>query len=80
VPKSLAPGQAVVAIARDGGFMFNAQELATAVRHNIAVVAIVFSDNAYGNVARIQQKNTLGVRLRAISRIHRSLILHNRLV
>ena len=47
-------------LAGDGGFMFNAQELASAVRHNIAVVAVVFSDNAYGNVARIQQENYNG--------------------
>ena len=40
--------------------MFNAQELATAVRHNIAVVVIVFSDNAYGNVARMQKEKYAG--------------------
>ena len=58
--KVACPNQAVVAIAGDGGFMFNAQEMATAVRHNIAVVVIVFSDNAYGNVARIQQEKYAG--------------------
>jgi len=36
----------------DGGFLFNAQELATAVQHKINVVAVVFNDDAYGNVAR----------------------------
>src|SRR5262249_19505293 len=30
----------------------NAQELATAVQYKINVVAVVFNDNAYGNVAR----------------------------
>ena len=36
----------------DGGFLYNAQEMATAVQHGINVVAVVFNDNAYGNVAR----------------------------
>ena len=39
----------------DGGFMFNVQELATAVHFRIPVVSIVFNDNAYGNVRRMQQ-------------------------
>ncbi len=34
--------------------MYNVQELATAVRHGIGVVTVVFSDNAYGNVRRMQ--------------------------
>ena len=52
----------VVAISGDGGFMFNVQELATAVRHRIPVVLIVFNDGAYGNV-RNMQKNLHGNRL-----------------
>ena len=47
----------VVSIAGDGGFMFNVQELASAVRHRIPVVFVVFNDNAYGNVRRIQRQN-----------------------
>jgi acetolactate synthase-1/2/3 large subunit len=35
--------------------MFNVQELATAVQFRIPVVSIVFNDNAYGNVRRMQQ-------------------------
>ena len=58
--KVACPDRAVVSIAGDGGFMFNAQELASAVRHNIAVVVVVFSDGAFGNVARIQQENYAG--------------------
>jgi acetolactate synthase-1/2/3 large subunit len=50
--KVAQPGRAVVALIGDGGFLFNAQELATAVQHGINVVAVVFNDNAYGNVAR----------------------------
>jgi acetolactate synthase-1/2/3 large subunit len=52
----------VVAISGDGGFMFNVQELATAVRHRIPVVVIVFNDGAYGNV-RNMQKTLHGNRL-----------------
>jgi acetolactate synthase-1/2/3 large subunit len=50
--KVARPDRAVVALSGDGGFLFNAQELATAVQHGINVVAVVFNDNAYGNVAR----------------------------
>ena len=55
--KCANPDRAVVAVHGDGGFMFGANELATAVAHNIGVVALVFNDNAYGNVKRIQQSN-----------------------
>ena len=36
--------------------MFNCQELSTAMRFGIGVVAIVFNDNAYGNVRRGQEE------------------------
>ena len=48
------PDVPVVAISGDGGFLFTANELATAVRHRIPLVAIVFNDGAFGNVRRIQ--------------------------
>ena len=44
----------VVAISGDGGFLYTANELASAVHHRIALVTIVFNDDAYGNVRRIQ--------------------------
>jgi acetolactate synthase-1/2/3 large subunit len=44
----------VVSINGDGGFMFTMQELATAVRHRIPLVTVVFNDAAYGNVRRMQ--------------------------
>lgn len=47
-------GARVVAIVGDGGFLFNAQELATAVQHRLNVIAVVFNDGAYGNVRRMQ--------------------------
>jgi len=50
--KVAVPGKPVVMIAGDGGFMYYAQELSTAVQQGINVVAVVFNDNAYGNVAR----------------------------
>ena len=50
------PGRKVVAVAGDGGFMYQAQELATAVRHKLPVVTVVFDDGAFGNVRRIQRE------------------------
>jgi acetolactate synthase-1/2/3 large subunit len=50
------PGRKVVAVMGDGGFMYQAQELATAMRHNLPVVGVVFDDGAFGNVRRIQQQ------------------------
>lgn len=49
------PGRIVVSINGDGGFFYNVQELSTMVQQNIPLTAIVFNDNAYGNVKRIQQ-------------------------
>ncbi len=54
------PDRAVVAVAGDGGFMFQVQELATAVLHGIGVVAVVFNNNAYGNVRRDQETQLKG--------------------
>ena len=48
------PDKAVVSINGDGGFMFGAQEMATAVQHGIGVVAVVFNNHAFGNVRRDQ--------------------------
>ena len=50
------PDRPVIYIGGDGGFMFNCQELATAMRFGINVVALIFNDNAYGNVRRIQRE------------------------
>jgi acetolactate synthase-1/2/3 large subunit len=50
------PHRPVVAIAGDGGFMFNVQELATAVRYNIGLVTIIFNSNSFGNVQRQQRE------------------------
>ena len=50
--KVACPKRPVIAISGDGGFLYNAQELATAAQFRINVVAVVFNDGAYGNVAR----------------------------
>jgi acetolactate synthase I/II/III large subunit len=50
------PDVPVVSINGDGGFLYTANELATAMRHNIPLVAIVFADGAFGNVRRIQEE------------------------
>ena len=53
--KVAQPDRAVVGISGDGGFLYNSQELATAVKYGINAVVIVFNDNAYGNVMRDQK-------------------------
>ncbi|MEM9681810.1 MAG: thiamine pyrophosphate-dependent enzyme [Pseudomonadota bacterium] len=55
------PDRKVLVISGDGGFMFNVQELSTAVAHGINVVCVVFADGAFGNVKRIQ-KDSFGGR------------------
>ena len=54
------PDKHVVSVNGDGGFMYNVQELSTAVRHNIPLTTVVFNDNAYGNVRRIQKQSFNG--------------------
>ena len=53
--KAACPHRAVLSIAGDGGFAYQAMELATAALHNLAVVVVVFDDGAFGNVRRIQR-------------------------
>jgi acetolactate synthase-1/2/3 large subunit len=65
--KIAQPDRAVVVISGDGGFLYNSQELATAVQYGINIVVVVFNDNAYGNVLRAQEEefdgHVLGTRL-----------------
>ncbi len=42
------PESHVAAVCGDGGFMYSPQELSTAVKYGLNVVALVFNDNAYG--------------------------------
>ncbi|MEL6998286.1 MAG: thiamine pyrophosphate-dependent enzyme [Pseudomonadota bacterium] len=50
-----SPGKRVITVQGDGGFLYCAQELATSVKHRIPHVTLVYNDNAYGNVQRIQE-------------------------
>lgn len=54
------PGRPVVAICGDGGFLFSVGELATAAQYGIAVVAVVFNNESFGNVRRDQQQSFAG--------------------
>jgi acetolactate synthase-1/2/3 large subunit len=50
------PDRRVICLCGDGGFLFTAQELATAVQHGLNVVTIVVNDNAFGAIRRLQEK------------------------
>lgn len=54
--KVACPDKPVLAIAGDGGFMYQIGDLATAVQHQINVVVVVFDNGMYGNVKRIQEE------------------------
>ena len=49
-----APGRRVVAACGDGGFLFTATELATAVAHELDVTVLVHDDGAFGSIADYQ--------------------------
>ena len=65
--KVAQPARTIVSLSGDGGFLYNVQELATAVKYGINAVVVVFNDNAYGNVLRAQMEqfdgHVLGTRL-----------------
>jgi acetolactate synthase-1/2/3 large subunit len=46
----------VLSVNGDGGFMYTANEVATAMHHRIPLTAVVFTDGAFGNVRRIQEQ------------------------
>jgi acetolactate synthase I/II/III large subunit len=54
--KAAHPDRPVVAVTGDGGFLFGANELATAVQHGINLVTVLFNNGAYGNVLRDQRR------------------------
>jgi acetolactate synthase-1/2/3 large subunit len=54
--KIIYPDRPVMAIAGDGGFMMNSQELETAVRLGLNLVVLILNDNAYGMI-RWKQAN-----------------------
>ena len=54
--QAACPDRCVLSLAGDGGFAYQAMELATAKLHRLPVVVVVFSDRAFGNVRRIQDQ------------------------
>ena len=50
------PKKKIVAICGDGGFMMNSQEIETAVRLKMQLVAVILRDDAYGMI-RWKQAN-----------------------
>lgn len=66
--KAAFPERHVVSVSGDGGFGFGLAELATAVQYNLGVVAVVFNNEAFGNVLLDQQRlfdgGDFGARLR----------------
>ena len=59
--KAANPDKVVISVSGDGGFLFTATELATAVEYGIKLITVVFNDNRYANVHR-QQKEWYGGR------------------
>jgi len=55
--KLASPQSPVIAINGDGGFLFNAQELETAVREKIATITIVMNNGIWGSEKALQQAN-----------------------
>ncbi|MCE9530098.1 MAG: thiamine pyrophosphate-binding protein [Planctomycetes bacterium] len=50
----------VVSVSGDGGFLMTAQELATAVRYQLKLIAIVHNDSAYGAIKNLQRVKHAG--------------------
>lgn len=60
------PNRQVVAFCGDGGFMLNSPELATAMKYNLNVVAIVMNSNSFATIKDVHLRHfgrTLGVDL-----------------
>ena len=58
--KAGQPTRSVVAICGDGGFLFNAQELATAVQCGLDVVTVIVNDGGYGAIRDWQRRHAGG--------------------
>ena len=63
-----APDRAVVALAGDGDFMMNGQELATAIQHDANILVLVIDNGAYGTI-RMHQEREYPARLSG-TRLH----------
>ncbi|MCW3836125.1 thiamine pyrophosphate-binding protein [Sphingomonas canadensis] len=51
-----APGRSVVAVAGDGDFLMNGQELATAVQHGASLIVILVDNSAFGTIRMHQER------------------------
>lgn len=65
VPSSVAaklrlPERTVIAVAGDGDFMMNGQELATAAQQGIDLIVIVVDNSAYGTIRMYQEREFPG--------------------
>lgn len=49
------PGKPVISLSGDGGFMMTVQEIETAVRHHIPIIALVFNNKMYGTIRMHQE-------------------------
>ncbi|MFK2826277.1 thiamine pyrophosphate-binding protein [Bacillus sp. B190/17] len=58
--KIAQPDKMVVSFSGDGGFMMTIQELETAVRFGIPVIAVVVNNNMYGTIRAHQEKQFPG--------------------
>jgi acetolactate synthase I/II/III large subunit len=54
--KFAKPESQVLALCGDGGFLYSCQELATAAKHRLAIVVLLFNDNAFGVVDYAERK------------------------
>jgi len=55
--KFVHPDKTVVAVTGDAGFMMNSQEIETALRHNKAIVILIWTDSEYGLIKWHQLRN-----------------------
>ena len=54
------PDRQIVAVAGDGDFLMNGQELATAVQHGCDMIVIVIDNSSYGTIRMHQERNYPG--------------------
>ncbi|MFS0771643.1 thiamine pyrophosphate-binding protein [Sphingomonas sp. 1P08PE] len=54
------PARSVVALAGDGCFLMNGQELATAVQHGASLIVLVIDNGAYGTIRMHQEREFPG--------------------
>lgn len=54
--KLAQPAKRVIALCGDGGVLFTAEELATAVQHHIAVTLVLINSHSHEMVRRLQQR------------------------